>query len=234
MARLRKERPPTASEQLEALLGYPWPFPGRPPKHDLSTWTVTDDWPEHIPVTEAEVDVFEAWFGDLFDELFGPCRWGEKETDAMTMPLRAALYLRVSTARQAEHDVSIPDQKRQGEAWCASRGYELVETFVEPGATATNDRRPEFQRMIEAGTSKPAPFDVAIVHSFSRFFRDAFDMEFYVRKLAKNGVKLVSITQEMGDDPMHVMMRQIMALFDEYQSKENAKHVLRAMNENAR
>jgi site-specific DNA recombinase len=88
--------------------------------------------------------------------------------------------------------------------------------------------------MIEAGTSKPTPFGVVAVHSFSRFFRDAFDMEFYVRKLAKNGVKLVSITQEMGDDPMHVMMRQIMALFDEYQSKENAKHVLRAMNENAR
>jgi len=34
---------------------------------------------------------------------------------ASTIPLRAALYLRVSTARQAEHDVSIPDQKRQGE-----------------------------------------------------------------------------------------------------------------------
>jgi hypothetical protein len=68
------QRPPTASEQLEALLGYPWPFRGRPPKHDLSTWDVTDDWPEHIPITEAEVDVFEAWFGDLFDELFGPCR----------------------------------------------------------------------------------------------------------------------------------------------------------------
>jgi predicted HTH transcriptional regulator len=27
-----------------------------------------------FPVTDAEVDVFEAWFGDLFDELFGPCR----------------------------------------------------------------------------------------------------------------------------------------------------------------
>ncbi len=152
----------------------------------------------------------------------------------MTLPLRAALYLRVSTARQAEHDVSIPDQKRQGETWCASRGYELVETFIEAGASATNDRRPEFQRMIEAVTSKPAPFDVLVVHSVSRFFRDHFELEFYARKLAKNGVKLVSITQEMGDDPMHVMMRQIMALFDEYQSKENAKHVLRAMNENAR
>ena len=147
---------------------------------------------------------------------------------------RAALYLRVSTARQAEHDISIPDQRRQGEAYCLSRGYELVDTFVEAGATATNDRRPEFQRMIEAGTTKPAPFDVVVVHSFSRFFRDHFELEFYVRKLAKNGVKLVSITQEMGDDPMHVMMRQIMALFDEYQSKENARHVLRAMNENAR
>ena len=45
---------------------------------------------------------------------------------------------------------------------------------------------------------------------------------------------LVSITQELGDDPAQVMMRQVIALFDEYQSKENAKHVLRAMKENAR
>jgi site-specific DNA recombinase len=148
--------------------------------------------------------------------------------------LRAALYLRVSTARQAEHDVSIPDQRRQGEAYCAARGYELVETYIEPGASATNDRRPEFQRMMEAGTAKPATFDIVVVHSFSRFFRDHFELEFYVRKLGKNGVRLVSMTQELGDDPMHVMMRQIMALFDEYQSKENAKHTLRALKENAR
>ena len=42
---------------------------------------------------------------------------------ASTIPMRAALYLRVSTPRQAEHDVSIPDQKRQGEAYCEARGY---------------------------------------------------------------------------------------------------------------
>lgn len=125
-------------------------------------------------------------------------------------------------------------RSRQGLTQAVSRGYRLAETYVEVGASATNDRRPEFQRMIEAGTSKPAPFDVVVVNSFSRFFRDHFELEFYVRKLAKNGVKLLSITQEMGDDPMHVMMRQIMALFDEYQSKENAKHVLRAQKENAR
>ena len=124
------------------------------------------------------------------------------------LPLRVALYLRVSTPRQAEHDVSIPDRRRQGEAYCQVRGYQLIETYVEPGATATNDRRPEFQKMMEAGTAKPPAFDVVIVHSFSRFFRDHFELEFYVRKLAKNGVRLVSMTQELGDDPMHVMMRQ--------------------------
>ena len=152
----------------------------------------------------------------------------------MAATVRAALYLRVSTGRQADSDLSIPDQRRQAKAYCASRGWEIVADFVEPGASATDDRRPEFQRMIDAATVKPPAFDIIVVHSFSRFFRDQFQLEFYVRRLAKNGVRLVSITQELGDDPMSNMIRQIMALFDEYQSKENAKHTLRAMKENAR
>src|ERR1700742_2218899 len=152
----------------------------------------------------------------------------------MTTPFRAALYLRVSTGRQADNDLSIPDQRRQAKAYCASRGWEIVADYVEPGLSATDDRRPEFQRMIDAATTKPPAFDVILVHSFSRFFRDQFQLEFYVRRLAKAGVRLVSITQELGDDPMSNMVRQIMTLFDEYQSKENAKHTLRAMKENAR
>jgi site-specific DNA recombinase len=151
----------------------------------------------------------------------------------MSMPVRAALYLRVSTGRQADNDLSIPDQRRQAKGYCTSRGWEIVADYVEPGVSATDDRRPEFQRMIDAATTKPPPFEAIVVHSFSRFFRDQFQLEFYVRRLAKNGVRLVSITQELGDDPMSNMIRQIMALFDEYQSKENAKHTLRAMKENA-
>ena len=50
------------------------PRTGRPVKHDLADWTVSADWPEQVPVTEAEIDVFEAWFGDLLYELFGPCQ----------------------------------------------------------------------------------------------------------------------------------------------------------------
>lgn len=35
---------------------------------------VTDDWPDYVPVTEAEIQVFERWFGDVFDELLSPKR----------------------------------------------------------------------------------------------------------------------------------------------------------------
>ena len=46
--------------------------PGRRRANRASvTWTVTDDCLEDVPVTEAEIAVFEAWFGVLFDELFG-------------------------------------------------------------------------------------------------------------------------------------------------------------------
>ena len=156
------------------------------------------------------------------------------EAASVAPATRAALYLRVSTGRQAESDLSIPDQRRQAENYCASRGWEVIAEYLEPGQSATDDRRPEFQRLMDAALHGGTPFDVVLVHSFRRFFRAQFQLEFYVRKLAKAGVRLVSITQELGDDPMSNMIRQIMALFDEYQSKENAKHTLRAMNENAR
>jgi len=58
----------------------------------------------------------------------------------MTAPARAALYLRVSTGRQADNDLSIPDQRRQAKGYCASRGWEIVEDYVEPGVSATGGR----------------------------------------------------------------------------------------------
>lgn len=147
---------------------------------------------------------------------------------------RVVSYLRVSTGRQAESDLSIPDQRRQIERYCAARSWTIVEDYVEPGSSATDDRRPAFQEMIDAALAKPPAFSAILVHSFSRFFRDQFQFERYARKLAKNGVQVISITQDLGDNPMGTMMRQIVTLFDEYQSKENAKHTLRAMCENAR
>jgi DNA invertase Pin-like site-specific DNA recombinase len=148
--------------------------------------------------------------------------------------LRAALYLRVSTGRQAESDLSIPDQRRQAKEFCAARGWQVALEFVDAGLSGTDEKRPELQRLLDLATGGDSPFDVVVVHSFSRFARDHFALEMFVRTLRKHGIRLVSITQDLGDDPMSVMVRQVFALFDEYQSKENAKHVLRAMKENAR
>jgi site-specific DNA recombinase len=117
----------------------------------------------------------------------------------------AAVYLPVSTGRQAEHDLSMLDQRAQTQAWAAQRGWSVVAEYVD-GTSATDDKRPEFQKMIERACDGENTFDVIVVHSFSRFFRDAFGLEFYVRKLAKFGVRLMSITQELGDDPAQVMI----------------------------
>jgi len=46
--------------------------------------------------------------------------------------------------------------------------------------------------------------------------RVGFDPRPLLKQFAKARLPLVSITQELGDDPMSNMIRQIMALFDEY------------------
>jgi DNA invertase Pin-like site-specific DNA recombinase len=149
-------------------------------------------------------------------------------------PKRAALYLRVSTGRQAANDVSIPSQRELTRRYCEAQGWEITEEFVEPGASATDDRRPVFQRMLEQAESPDRRFDVVCVHAFSRFYRNGAEMELTIRRLRKNGVEVVSVTQPTGDDPSQQLMRQIIGIFDEYTSRENGKNVTRAMRESAK
>jgi hypothetical protein len=60
----------TAPDDLYDYVRRPARRVERAAKADPIEWTVTDDWPNDVPVTEAEMDVFEAWFGDVFDTLF--------------------------------------------------------------------------------------------------------------------------------------------------------------------
>jgi site-specific DNA recombinase len=145
-----------------------------------------------------------------------------------------ALYARVSTSKQAEKNLSIPDQIRQIREWCRRGGHSVAVEYIEEGASATDDRRPVFQRMINEACLNPRIFDSIVVHSLSRFFRDSYEFAFYEKKLKKTGVKVISISQLTGDDPAGEMARKIFNVFDEYQSRENSKHTLRAMIENAR
>jgi DNA invertase Pin-like site-specific DNA recombinase len=118
--------------------------------------------------------------------------------------------------------------------WCERNGHAVGAEYVEAGASGMDDRRPEFQRMIGEACRSPKPFDAIIVHSLSRFFRDHYGFVSYERRLTRAGVKLLSITQPTGEEASGEMVPQVISLFDEYQSKENGKHTLRAMKENAR
>lgn len=76
MASSQKSQPPHAPggalfDDLYDYVAAPSRLGRRRAKRDRVTLTVTDDWPKDVPVTEAEIAVFEAWFGDLFDDLFG-------------------------------------------------------------------------------------------------------------------------------------------------------------------
>jgi DNA invertase Pin-like site-specific DNA recombinase len=150
------------------------------------------------------------------------------------MTKRVAVYARVSTARQAENDVSIPDQLAQARRYCDARSWIVVREFVDSGASARDDKRPEFQRIIEAACVDPSPYDVVLVHSQSRFFRDTAGYLVYKRKIEKHGVALVSITQDFGTGASAEFAETVIAASDALHSAENAKHTSRSMLENAR
>lgn len=143
-------------------------------------------------------------------------------------------YVRVSTNQQAKHDLSIPDQLNQIREYATQRGWTVVAEFIESGATARDDQRPVLQDMIARALTKPPEFTKIIVHSMSRIFRDEMYYEWYRRKLDHNGVQIISITQDFGEGPGADLTRRIMALTDEINSAETAKHVHRTMLENAR
>ena len=153
---------------------------------------------------------------------------------ASVLSKRVAVYARVSTVKQAEADLSIPDQIAQAKSWCERLGHELVRDYVEPGASGTDESRPVFQQMLSDARSQPRPFDIIVVHSFSRFARDNLAYAIAKRNLNKAGITVQSITQPLADDPTGQMVESILVAFDAYTSKEIGKHTARAMKENAR
>jgi len=145
-----------------------------------------------------------------------------------------ALYARVSTTRQAEADLSIPDQLNQMRAYCHQNGMTVMHEYVEPGDSAMDDRRPIFQQMIEDASCKSRPYDAILVFARSRIFRNTMDSALYTHRLKRNGTRILSMTQPTSDNPMGFMMDNLISMMDEYSSLENAKHTSRAMKENAR
>ncbi len=145
---------------------------------------------------------------------------------------KVAIYARVSTIKQANNDVSIPDQIARCGAFASDKGGILVETYVEPGASATTTSRRVYQQMLS--DARAGKFKIIVAYSLSRLFRNALDYMKARAELRSAGVKLVSVTQDFADDPAGELALSMVAIFDEYHSAENAKHVKRTMVENAK
>jgi site-specific DNA recombinase len=146
---------------------------------------------------------------------------------------RAAIYLRVSTKRQADGEVSIPSQRDLCTRYAEGRGYKVCSEFVDAGSATDDRNRPEFRRMLAAVTIEPPAFDVIIVHAFHRFYRNGPVSELTMRDLAKRRVIVESVTQSVSDDPTGKIGRQIFGIFDEYSSLQNSVNVKRGMDQNA-
>ena len=64
--------------------------------------------------------------------------------------MRAALYIRVSTEEQGKDDkVSLAYQEERCRAYCAARGYEVVQLYADVHS-GRKWNRPELQRMLDA------------------------------------------------------------------------------------
>jgi site-specific DNA recombinase len=150
------------------------------------------------------------------------------------MVTRVAMYLRVSTVKQAEKDLSIPDQRNRIKEFCERKGWVIVGEYADLGRSARDDNRPEFLRMIGAALSPAPPFDAVVVHSFSRFYRDEAAQEILLRKMEANKVSVFSMTEEVGPGFGGEITRRIMGLINEVDNRQRAARVTQTMQENAR
>lgn len=149
---------------------------------------------------------------------------------------RCVIYARVSTDKQAKQNISIPDQMARARVYADLQGWQVVGEYVDAGASGRDDTgRPQFREMLAEAKKKPRSFEFIVVHSFSRFYRDQPRSELERRELKRNGVQVRSLTQEIEDDGGGgTLALSVMGLIDEYFSREQSKHVRRAMEENAR
>lgn len=60
-----------------------------------------------------------------------------------------ALYVRVSTDKQAEFGMSLDAQTAELKRYCADRGWDVAETFVDGGFSGKDTERPAFKRMVK-------------------------------------------------------------------------------------
>ena len=142
---------------------------------------------------------------------------------------RAVIYARFSSSKQQEQ--SIDGQVRYCTQYAETRGYRIVGTYADRAISGTTDERPEFQRMIS--DAKKKKFDFVIVWKLDRFSRDRYASAMYKHELKKNGVKVLSATEGIGEGDESVILEAILEAMAEMYVKQLAQNVMRGLRESA-
>ncbi len=145
------------------------------------------------------------------------------------MSANAVIYARYSSDKQNEQ--SIDGQIRFCQQYAELNGYNLIGTYIDRAISGTTDDRPEFQRMIEDSAKKQ--FKFIIVWKLDRFSRNRYDSAIYKNKLKKNGVKVLSATEGIGEGDESIILEAVLEAMAETYSRQLAQNVRRGLKESA-
>ncbi len=144
----------------------------------------------------------------------------------------AAAYIRVSTEEQTE--LSPDSQIKLIRDYAKAHELIVPDDFIfrDDGISGrTAAKRPGFNKMIGTAKLKPRPFDAILLWKFSRFARNREDSIVYKSMLRKLGIEVISISENIGDDKMSVLIEAMIEAMDEYYSINLAEEVKRGMLE---
>ena len=141
--------------------------------------------------------------------------------------MNAVIYTRYSSDNQTEE--SIAAQTRACTEYATRKNLMVIETYIDRAMSARSDARPEFQRMID--DSKRKHFKYVIVHKLDRFSRDRYDHAIYKKELRKNGVRLLSVLENLDDSPESVVLESVLEGFSEYFSRNLARETRKGLKE---
>lgn len=145
--------------------------------------------------------------------------------------MKVVLYLRYSSDKQTE--LSIEGQERICREYCERENHEIINRYIDRGTTAHKNlkKRKEFLRLID--DSSKGFFEGVVVYKLDRFSRSRVDSAIYKNKLATNGVKLLSATEQLSDTPESIILESVLEGMAEYFSVELSQKVCRGMVQKA-
>ena len=143
--------------------------------------------------------------------------------------MNAVIYARYSSDRQREE--SIEGQIRECTDYALRNDITLIGSYIDRALSARTADRPDFQRMI--ADSAKGLFDVVLVYKLDRFSRDRYDSAHYKHVLKKNGVRVISIKENISDGPEGIILESMLEGYAEYYSAELAQKIRRGQYENA-